>query len=160
MALRKNGVIFAGFVLAVLASNVGAQNLPKSGTISWHTGWRDVSTTLNVAEGHFQGNGSVVGTSFNDSGSGPLHLGEAACVYTYDAQGDKVVNKGYCAFGDADGDRIFTDWTGVGDHGINNIVGGTGKYAGITGKGPWMRSGPTGKNGGFKTFQQLDYRLP
>ncbi|MGD2141183.1 MAG: hypothetical protein PVH25_12350 [Burkholderiales bacterium] len=157
---KINTALSAGLVLAVMTGTVGAQNLPKSGTINWHTGWRDVGTTLNVAEGHAQGHGSVVGTSFNDNGSGPLHMGEAACVYTYYAAEGKVVNKGYCAFGDADGDRIFTDWTGVADHGVNNIVGGTGKYAGITGKGPWMRSGPTGKNGGFKTFQQLNYKLP
>jgi hypothetical protein len=137
-----------------------AQDLPRSGTIKWHTGWRDVNTTFDVAEGHVQGAGSVVGTTFNETGSGPLHLGEAVCVYTFHLKGDKVVNKGYCAFGDSDGDRIFTDWTGEGDHGINIISGGTGKYAGITGRGPWYESGPTGKNGGFKTLQRLDYRLP
>jgi hypothetical protein len=47
------------------------------------------------------------------------------------------MNKGYCAFGDADGDRIFTDWDGNAVEGTNHIAGGTGKYRGITGSGPW-----------------------
>jgi hypothetical protein len=153
-------VWLSGFFLVLLTGAVGAQELPRSGSIKWHTGWKNVGEVLNVAEGHTQGHGSVVGTSFNDSGSGPLHLGAAECVYTFYAKGETLVNKGYCAFGDADGDRIFTDWTGNAESGINNIVGGTGKYAGITGRGPWFNSGPSGQNGGFKTFQRLDYRLP
>ncbi|UCH49685.1 MAG: hypothetical protein JSU95_07945 [Betaproteobacteria bacterium] len=160
---NKIKACLTGFFLAMLTGAVAAQELPRSGSIKWHTGWRLAGETLDVAEGHVQGHGSVVGTSFNDSGSGPLHLGPAECVYTFYSNGEKVTDKGYCAFGDADGDRIFTDWTGNGKDGtsgVNVIVGGTGKYEGITGKGPWFNSGGTGKNGGWKTFQRLDYRLP
>ena len=158
--IKKTEALLAGFILAVLSGIAGAQDLPRSGSISWHTGWKDVGTTLELAEGHVQGHGSAIGTSFNDNGSGPLHLGAAECVYTFYARGDEVTNKGYCAFGDDDGDRIFTDWTGKGSSGTNVIVGGTGKYAGITGRGPWFDAGPSGQNGGFRTFQRLDYKLP
>ena len=156
----KIAALLTSLFLCLLSSIAGAQDLPRSGSISWHTGWRDNGTTLNLAEGHVQGHGSVAGTSFNDNGSGPLHLGAAECVYTFYARGDKVVNKGYCAFGDDDGDRIFTDWTGQGSTGTNVIVGGTGKYTGITGQGPWFNAAPSGQNGGFRTFQRLDYKLP
>ena len=152
--------LLASTCLTMLCAVAGAQDLPKSGSISWHTGWKNVGETLSAAEGHMHGHGTVVGTSFNDSGGGPLHAGPAECVYTFLALGGGAPSKGYCAFGDSDGDRIFTDWTGEGDSGTNIIVGGTGKYAGITGSGPFTGSGPTGTNGGWVTFQRLDYKLP
>jgi hypothetical protein len=73
-------------------------------------------------------------------------------------------NKGFCAFGDTDGDRIFTEFTGnftpeAGGTGTNEIVGGTGKYAGIEGSGPW-KCKPSGGNGEVQCAQRLDYRLP
>lgn len=155
--------LLMGLCATAVIGTAGAQDLPRSGSIKWHTGWKLTGETLNVAEGHVQGHGSVVGTSFNDSGSGPLHLGPAECVYTFYAKGEIVTDKGFCAFGDADGDRIFTEWSGNGvdgTSGTNVIVGGTGKYEGITGKGPWFNSGATGKHGGWVTLQRLDYRLP
>lgn len=160
MMLKMNEALLAGFILAVLSGAVGAQDLAKSGSIRWHTGWKNSGETLNVAEGHVQGHGSAIGTSFNDNGRGPLHVGPAECVYTFYARGDTVENKGYCAFGDGDGDRIFTEWTGTGSSGTNVIVGGTGKYTGITGSGPWRGAEAVGNNGGWVTFQRLDYRLP
>jgi hypothetical protein len=76
----------------------------------------------------------------------------------------RTSNKGSCALGDADGDRIFTQFTGTlggpeGDHGTNEIVGGTGKYAGIQGSGPWKCKN-SGTNGELQCAQRLDYRLP
>ena len=46
-------------------------------------------------------------------------------------------------FGDKDGDRIFTSFTGnpLKNAGENIIIGGTGKYIGISGKGPWECDG-------------------
>ncbi len=153
-------ILLAGCCLAIVSAVAGAQGLPKSGSISWHTGWKNVGETLSAADGHLQGHGSAVGTAFNDDGSGPLHLGPAECVYTFLSLDDAAPSKGYCAFGDPDGDRIFMDWFGEGNSGTNVIVGGTGKYLGITGSGPWTGSGPTGSNGGWVTFQRLDYKLP
>ena len=147
-------------LLLAFAGVASAQGLPKSGSINWHTGWKASGEVLNLAEGHVQGHGSAIGTSFNDNGSGPLQAGPAECVYTFYAVSDAVENKGYCAFGDPDGDRIFTEWTGNGVSGTNVIVGGTGKYEGISGSGPWTGSAPTGKNGGYVTYQRLDYKLP
>lgn len=143
----------------VLAGAASGQTFPKSGTLTWHTGWRSVGEVQEVAKGRVQGHGSVVGTTFNDNGAGPLHLGAAECVYVFAASDGAGPVKGYCAFGDADGDRIFTDFTGEGTSGTNVIVGGTGKYAGITGRGPWT-SFPRGSHGGLATSQRLDYKLP
>ena len=161
----KTMTVLATLVVAAFCTTANAQNLPKSGTIRWHTAYMVVAEVQTVAEGYLQGHGDAKGVTYNDSGAGPLHLGPVSCLFTFfmiEGRGD---NQGYCAFGDADGDRIFTDWTGEESptppsNGTNVIVGGTGKYAGITGSGPWFGSGPVGSNGGFVTLQRLDYELP
>jgi hypothetical protein len=150
-------------LLAAFCITANAQQLPKSGSISFHTGWKATGEALTVADKHMQGHGSVVGVTFNDKGAGPLHLGSAECFYTFFVVDGRGKNKGFCAFGDADGDRIFTDWYGTvspdGDQGTNEIAGGTGKYAGIQGSGPW-KCKDAGTNGALQCAQRLDYRLP
>ncbi|MFO1320014.1 MAG: hypothetical protein U1F52_10385 [Burkholderiales bacterium] len=152
-------LLFVAVSLGSLLEEAVAQTLPKTGSISWHTGWRSVGEVLDVAKGRAQGHGSVIGISFNNAGSGALHQGPAECVYTFLLTDGNGPVKGYCAFGDSDGDRIFTDFSGEGGSGTNVIVGGTGKYAGITGSGPW-NSSPRGSHGALATTQRLDYRLP
>lgn len=153
-----------GFAVAGFNSVAHAQQLPKSGSISFHTGWKFSGEVVNVADKHAQGHGSVAGVTFNDKGSGPLHLGPANCFDTFFVINGQGRNKGFCAFGDADGDRIFTEFTGAftpeaGGSGTNDIAGGTGKYAGIQGSGPW-KCKPSGSNGEIQCAQRLDYRLP
>ncbi len=157
-----SGLSFAGVVAAA-----SAQQLPKSGSISFHTGWKFVGEAVTVADKHVQGHGSVAGVTFNDGGAGPLHLGPANCFETFFVIDGRGRNKGYCAFGDTDGDRIFTEFTGNfvpgagggGGNGTNEIAGGTGKYTGIQGSGPW-KCKPSGANGEIQCAQRLDYRLP
>lgn len=156
-------VVVTGLTLGTLCAAAGAQQLPKSGSINFHTGWKITGEAITPAEKHMLGHGVVSGATFNDKGSGPLHLGPANCFYTFLVIDDRGKNKGSCAFGDADGDRIFTNFTGTlspdGDSGTNEIAGGTGKYAGIQGSGPWKCKG-AGANGEHQCAQRLDYRLP
>jgi len=155
----------AGFALALFSASICAQQVPKSGTISIHTGWKVTGEALEMADKVMQGHGSAIGTSFNDKGWGPLHAGPATCFYTFYFANGVPTNKGFCTFGDADGDRFFTDWhggpaaDGNGTEGVNRIVGGTGKYAGIQGSGTW-KSRDVGPHGNHLTTQRFDYRLP
>jgi hypothetical protein len=163
LAMPKGLAFCTALAVAVSCGAANAQQLAKSGSISFHTGWKDTGEALTVADKHMQGHGSVVGVTFNDKGSGPLHFGPAECFYTFFVVDGRGKNKGFCAFGDADGDRIFTDWHGTvnSDHeeSTNEIVGGTGKYAGIQGSGPWQCKG-AGQNSETLCTQRLDYRLP
>ena len=156
-------LVSAGVSIFMLSGALGAQQLPKSGSINFHTGWKDTSDANEVADKRYQGQGRSVGTTFNDKGSGPLQLGPANCSSTFVVSEGSGPIKGYCAFGDADGDRIFTDFTGsispTGAEGTNVISGGTGKYAGVTGSGPW-KCKASGKNGELQCNQRFDYRLP
>jgi hypothetical protein len=72
-----------------------------------------VGEAVNVAEKTVQGHGNNRGITFNDKGSGPLHLGPTDCFYTFSTIADHTKVKGYCTFGDTDGDRIFTDFKGA-----------------------------------------------
>ena len=156
-------VALTGFFLAIAGTTAGAQQLPKSGSINFHTGWKLAGEAITPADKYMLGHGSAVGTTFNDKGSGPLHLGGADCFYSFLILDGVGRNKGSCSFGDADGDRIFTNFNGNlspdGDSGTNEIAGGTGKYAGIQGSGPWKCKG-AGNNGELQCAQRLDYRLP
>jgi len=152
----------AGMLIAVGAAV--AQQLPRSGSIEFHTGWKFTGTVVTVADNHVQGHGSTSGVTFNNKGSGPLHLGPANCFDTFYVIQGRGSDKGFCTFGDPDGDRIFTQFTGElvpegGGSGTNEIMGGTGKFAGITGSGPW-KCKPAGVNGELQCAQRLDYKLP
>jgi len=158
---RTNTMLFlAVFSTAlVVVPPCAAQDLPKSGSINIHTGWKLTPEVFEVSDKRSVGHGSVVGVNFNDKGSGPLHNGPAVCVFTFLGSENGSMNKGYCAFGDADGDRILTDWDGNAEQGTNHIAGGTGKYKGITGSGPWKCWG-TPTQGAFHCTQRFDYKLP
>src|SRR5258708_6591215 len=162
--MSKAVVIFvAGLSFSPSWAAAEGRQPPKSRRVNFHTGWKLAGEAITPVEKNMLGHGSAVGTTFNDKGSGPLHLGPADCFYTFLVIDDRGKNKGSCAFGDADGDRIFTNFTGnlspEGDSGTNEIAGGTGKYAGIQGSGPWKCKG-AGNNGELQCAQRLDYRLP
>ena len=45
-------VLATGLSFAALCTAAGAQQLPKSGSISWHTGWKFVGEVMTVADKH------------------------------------------------------------------------------------------------------------
>jgi hypothetical protein len=157
------GLVLATLLAAASTNVVFGQQLPRSGSISFHTGWKYVADTVSASDKHVLGRGNATGTTFNDKAAGPLHLGPANCFEGFFVVDGKGSSKGYCAFGDPDGDRIFTAFSGSfgqeGANGTNEIIGGTGKYDGIQGRGPWKCSS-TGNNGEIQCAQRLDYRLP
>src|SRR3954470_23548140 len=130
-------MLTASSILVTPISNASAaESLPKSGSISVHSGYWAIGEMVTFAEKHMQGHGNNRGSTFNDTGAGPLHLGPTDCFYTLDVAGERTKVKGYCTFGDPDGDRIFTDFSGASTadgylQGTHEVDGGTGKYLGI-----------------------------
>lgn len=161
--MRNLSTILLAAAGAAMCIAANAESLPKSGSFDIHTGWKVTGEAFEVAEKRTQGHGSAIGTTFNDAGSGPLHFGPASCFYTFFLAEGAVKNQGFCTFGDPDGDRLFTQFSGAnatdGTAGTNTILGGTGKYAGIQGKGTW-KSKDNGPNGQHVTTQHFEYRLP
>jgi hypothetical protein len=154
----------ASLVLCTIGSVAIADQLPRSGTISVHTGWKAIGEMLQVTEDRIQGTGSIWGVSFNDRGSGPLHMGPTVCSYAYIGIKGEGTVKGECYFSDPDGDKIFGSFSGAfgangQSSGVNELTGGTGKYAGIRGKGPYKCQWLSDK-GHLACTEQFEYRLP
>jgi hypothetical protein len=156
--------LMCGISLVVYYTALSAQQLPKSGTFTVQSGWKAIGETTQVAEGRTYGFGSFWGVVFNDKGSGPLHWGPVVCPYTLEMLGSALKAQGQCAWSDADGDKIFTDWTGSMPpnsqfEGLNTITGGTGKYTGVQGKAPFHCKS-LNASGQWACTQQFEYRLP
>ena len=149
-----------------LAMPVAAQQnnpLPSSGTFKLHSGWKGIGETTKISEDHTFGSGNFWGVSFNDAGSGPLHVGPVVCAYTLDTVGGAGTLQGACAWGDADGDKIFTSYVGKVStsgalDGMNNITGGTGKFDGIQGRAPFHCQFLNDQSQAMCT-QQFEYQL-
>ena len=153
-----------GLSLAVFCTPTTAQQLPKSGTFTIHSGFKAVGETVQPAEGRVYGAGVFWGVAFNDKGTGPLHNGPAVCSYTLEIIGSGLTAKGQCTWSDLDGDKIFNDYTGSVEptglfEGLNQFTGGTGKYAGIQGKAPF-HCRTLNANGQYACTQEFEYRLP
>lgn len=150
-----------GFVFASLCINVTAEILPKSGKIDLRSIYKGTSLTkFNDDYSH----GTLTGVTFNELGKGPLHLSKVACSFSIFTH--KEINKsaGFCNYEDGDGDNIFIRYAGTGGavgewNGIDEIIGGTGKYKGILGGGTGSCTN-TDKKGEFPCTATLEYRLP
>jgi hypothetical protein len=75
---------------------------------------------------------------FNDEGKGFMHKARVDCTLYNDVNQGRANATGTCVVMDADGDKIFVDWECAGVMptcpGTERFVGGTGKYAGISGE--------------------------
>jgi hypothetical protein len=149
-------VLTIGLVIPAIAQEKAY--LPMSGSFRLHTGWKLVGDTTKITNKLTYGSGSIWGVAYNDAGSGPLHMGAVVCTDAYEVIEGVSASQGKCAWSDADGDRLFTDWSGksasTGDYadwsgkgaststsdfvGMNTITGGTGKFNGIQGKAPFQ----------------------
>jgi hypothetical protein len=65
-----NRILACGIVIAALSTAVNAQQLPKSGSINFHTGWKVAGEALNGADKYALGHGSAIGSTFNEKGWG------------------------------------------------------------------------------------------
>jgi hypothetical protein len=76
-----------------------AQNspLPSSGTFKVHSGWKGIGETTKFGDNRNFGSGNFYGVTFNDAGSGPLHVGPAVCAYTLDTVDGAGTLQGACA---------------------------------------------------------------
>ena len=154
-------VLGTGLALSAAAKS---GDLPQSGSFKIHSAFKGNNQVAQIGDKHFMGSGNSWAVTYNDAGSGPLHMGSALCVYTLDDRSGSFAFGGYCAWGDADGDKIFTEWTGkgtdgAGSEGLNTITGGTGKFAGIKGKAPFQCKDINAAQNQASCTQQFEYSL-
>jgi len=147
-----------------LGTPAKAADLPQSGTIKIHGTHKGTVQAVQVGEKHSMGNGSNWGVTYNESGSGPLHMGAAMCTFAFNNVNGANTGAGYCAFGDAGGaNKIFVAYSGTGDgvtgQGSGPITGGIGKYAGIEGQWSYQCKVVEASQALIVCTQQFDYQL-
>ncbi len=140
-----------------------AADLPQSGSFKLHSGWKGVGEVVQVEKDHVFGAGHFYGVTFNDAGSGPLHNGAVFCAYELELVNGTGPFGGPCAWSDSGGDKFFTNYTGTiaasgAVSGAHQITGGTGKYAGIQGKGAFQCTTLNDK-AQYACTQQFEYSL-
>jgi hypothetical protein len=139
-------------------------DLPQSGTIKIHGAHKATYQAVLVGEKHSMGSGSNWGVTYNESGSGPLHMGAAMCTFAINDLNGAHTDVGDCAFGDAGGaDKIFVAFSATGEgatiQGSGPITGGIGRYAGIGGKWAFECKYVEPAQGLIACTQQFDYQL-
>lgn len=164
----KSGVaaIAASFTLAtiVVLTSVGtAQELPKAGTGTIHSGWKGTGTVTEVADKHVYWVGTWSAVSFNDEGRGFLHRMAWTCPAVSDINNSLASMRGLCVLTDAQGDKIHGSWFNAGSLdkelvGRFEMTTGTGKYAGI--KGGWEIACSVITVDSASCRQKYTYRLP
>jgi hypothetical protein len=139
-------------------------DLPQSGTIRSHGTLKFNNQIVDVGEKHTMGAGTGWGVTFNDAGSGPLHMGAWMCTITFQNVSSPQQDAGACEFGDAGGaDKIYIVWAGTstetGAQGTGTIIGGIGKYTGVQGKITYNCKPVDPTQGLLACTQQFDYQL-
>lgn len=76
----------------------------------------------------------LVGISRNDKGSGMFHDLAMRCFGFIDIVDGKPSAIGRCVEVDKDGDQVFSTFENKAGVGAHTLIGGTGKYKGITGQ--------------------------
>jgi hypothetical protein len=141
-----NTALLSGVLMAFASGTALGQSVEKKGTTPYvtHFIFRPV-LDLDVPGLGKATALEAVGTTQNMKGEKMLDKMSARCAALSVASGDKKYIDGACVLADNDGDKIFStfDTRDVDksqpqmDCGTHIITGGTGKYAGITGREPF-----------------------
>jgi hypothetical protein len=117
-------------VLTFCASPAAAAEFsPKTGEAEYETYYVD-NPVAKIDGG--VGTGTIIdetGITRNVKGEGPFHDMSVRCLYHWSVVGETNHINGSCVHTDKDGDNIFATF----DDKTTTLMGGTGKYKGITG---------------------------
>jgi hypothetical protein len=120
-------------VLTFCAAPAAAAEFPKTGSAEYDTYYVDnVLAKIDIGFG----TGSIVdstGITRTVKGEGPFHDMSVRCLYHLSVMGEIFQFNGSCVETDKDGDNIFA----IVDDKNHYLMGGTGKYKGITGIIPY-----------------------
>jgi hypothetical protein len=130
-------------LVMVFGAEAQAQ-LAKQGSFKTNSAGHWAGTNYAAGEGHIFWIGTNKGVVLNQAGRGFLHNASYVCPTTADIDGSNVETRGYCIYSDKDGDQIFVrahaqSFSGGAGVEIQEtksndvIIGGTGKYQGISG---------------------------
>ena len=117
-------------ILSALGGQASAADFPRSGEAELinYAMIHEFLTIDGAGAGTF-GAGQYSGVIRNVAGSGPFDKTSVICSENWTHLEEKWSRSGACITTDEDGDQVMSTF----GRGQNNLVSGTGKYAGITG---------------------------
>lgn len=137
--------ILSAFALSAamdLGSAAMAVEMPKSGTDNFTNTWVTNQVTSLTAGGRTLFTYESEGVSRNDAGGPMFNFFSAHLVGSGEVIGGETHYNTLVIFTDPDGDQISEAGTSTtGTRGTTTIVGGTGKFTGISGSGEWTLYG-------------------
>jgi hypothetical protein len=129
----KSMLVSMAVLITFCASPAAAAEFPKTGSAEYDTYYVE-TTVAKIDSG--AGTGSIIdstGITRNVKGEGPFHDMSVRCLYHLSSVGETLQANGSCVETDKDGDNVFTTF----DDKNHYLMGGTGKYKGITGTVPY-----------------------
>jgi len=135
-------------VLTFCAAPASSAEFPKSGEAEYDAYYID-NTVAKIDSR--AGTGTIVdrtGITRNVNREGPFHDMSVRCLYHMAVVGEIFTFNGSCVETDKDGDNVFTAF----DDKNHYLMGGTGKYKGITGTVPYTLVGLHETVGGRKAL--------
>lgn len=116
------------------------QKLPQSGKARFQVSYIQYADHFVDLDGtNSFGAMEMAGTTRNLDGQPWFDAMSERCTgQYYKVQGKQQGGNGSCLYLDGDGDKVMINWKdGEGGVGTKEVIGGTGKYAGITGQGTY-----------------------
>jgi len=163
IALRR---VLIGLIVSVVTVGASADDIPRSGKVTFNSGWKLTGNLVKLTDSRAYWSGIDWGVWFNAKGAALLNRVTAICPDTADVDNGVITAKGFCTLTDADGDKIFGDWSGkqpspsVDFAGVGQLIGGTGKFTGIQGKWEFYCRFANPAEGQAYCRQELEYKLP
>src|ERR1700761_1758385 len=112
---------------------------PKEGTDSFTNTWLITTSNIMKVGDRTLGTYEINGVHQNVQGDATTDMG-MRCLGIYDDLAGEALQRehGACTFTDNDGDKIMATYERkTADGGVETLVAGTGKFAGISGTGEW-----------------------
>jgi len=151
-------------IAATLVAVPAAGELLKEGDFSATFCFAGNHTTLAQSKTDLAYSFDLTGPVRADAPGSFLDMSSVQCVGIGEVQGGKFSGTHQCLFLDADGDKVFMRFEAEGPKSMLEILGGTGKYTGISGSGETQSLGrfPKIKEGTFQGCSRGGghYKLP
>ena len=158
--------VLSGVIFGLACASATADDVPKTGKVTFNSGWKLTGNLVKLTDARAYWSGVDWGVWFSAKASGALNRLTAICPDVADVENGVITAKGFCTLTDADGDKIFGDWSGkqpspaVDFAGLGQLIGGTGKFTGIQGKWEFYCRFANPAEGQAYCRQELDYKLP
>ena len=149
--------------LALAATGAEGAGLPKTGSVK-HAAYTVCRSAAAVDLGEVGSNTSADCTGIVKTRDGSKTLDNLAlhCLEESDARKAGYKFTGTCVEADSDGDKLYLTYEGP-ESGPIEVLGGTGKYKGIKGKGQWRVTDAPGNTASLFAFTldyEFDWTLP